>query len=509
MLRLPELRRPASRRPGSVASSSGSGRIQVTDPATRDHIAFLGLSERDLGHVGRWREVTEGVLDDLVDRFYAKVLAHAHTRRILNTFSSVERQRPMLSAFVRSLMSGVVDDAYVAYRVRVGRAHDEIGLDMLSYIAMYEVIRDVLKETVENAGATPREMSDFRISLARLIQLDIALTVQALADARQDRITLLQAEQSRTLESVSEVLRHMADRDLTLVWEDTDIPERYVSLQRDLNRSVENLRAAVQAFGGVSHTLLGSVTTLGEAATDVAAAAEITYSEVETVMDASDTSRANVEAVAASTEQMSATAREISAQLQQAVGVARAAVDKSDEAMGIMEGLSSSSQEIDQVVQLITKFADQTNLLALNATIEAARAGEAGKGFAVVANEVKHLASQTAQASNDIADKVRKVQDHARGTVDSIGEIKRVVDSLNDIAGGIASAMEEQSAATAEISRNVVEAAGGVSEVAEALERVGGRATDTSTAAATSVRAIDGIKTATDQLQQAMEGFLI
>ena len=94
----------------------------------------------------------------------------------------------MLSRFVRSLMSGVVDDEYVSYRVRVGEVHDRIDLDMAWYISMYEVIREFLKSTVQQAGATPEEMSAFRISLARVIQLDIAITVEALARSRQQRV---------------------------------------------------------------------------------------------------------------------------------------------------------------------------------------------------------------------------------------------------------------------------------------------------------------------------------
>ncbi|NJD18528.1 MAG: hypothetical protein FIA95_04505, partial [Gemmatimonadetes bacterium] len=188
-------RRTTKRTLSSQADPSARGAITVSDPVVLDRIRFLGVTEDDLSQIARWRRVTEGTLDALVDRFYAKILGHPVTRPVLERFSSVERQRPLLSAFVRSLMSGALDDRYVGYRIRVGEAHDRIRLDMAWYIAMYEVLRAHLEEAVEAAGATSDEMNRFRIALARVIQLDIALTVEALAQSRQRRIDALQHEQ--------------------------------------------------------------------------------------------------------------------------------------------------------------------------------------------------------------------------------------------------------------------------------------------------------------------------
>jgi methyl-accepting chemotaxis protein len=130
-----------------------------------------------------------------------------------------------------------------------------------------------------------------------------------------------------------------------------------------------------------------------------------------------------------------------------------------------MSKLGQSSQEIGQVVKVITSIAQQTNLLALNATIEAARAGEAGKGFAVVANEVKELARQTAKATEEIGNKIAGVQSDTGLAVSAIREIAGVIDKINEISTTIASAVEEQNAATGEISRNVGEAARGTADV--------------------------------------------
>ena len=129
---------------------------------------------------------------------------------------------------------------------------------------------------------------------------------------------------------------------------------------------------------------------------------------------------------------------------------------------------------------MITSIAEQTNLLALNATIEAARAGEAGKGFAVVANEVKELANQTAKATDEISSKIQAIQTDTEGAVDAIGEISMVINQINDISNTIASAVEEQTATTAEISRNVNEAATGSEEISRNISGVAQAAQDTS-----------------------------
>jgi len=197
------------------------------------------------------------------------------------------------------------------------------------------------------------------------------------------------------------------------------------------------------------------------------------------VAAAAEQSLANAQTVAGAAEQLSASIREIASQVEQSRQVVGEAVEAAGNASVAVGGLTEAMSAIDEVVKLIADIASQTNLLALNATIEAARAGEAGKGFAVVAHEVKLLATQTANQTQEISDRIGKVKDLAgrvdaaiRGTTDSIRGVET-------IAGSVAAAVEEQDAATREISRNVEQSAHAAREVSDRIVEVANEAQST------------------------------
>ncbi len=200
---------------------------------------------------------------------------------------------------------------------------------------------------------------------------------------------------------------------------------------------------------------------------------------------------ATVQAVASAAEELVASVREISRRVDDAAQFTSGAVTLSRKTNDIMQGLASSAERIGQVISLINSIASQTNLLALNATIEAARAGEAGKGFAVVASEVKTLASQTAKATAEIAAQIGTVQAGTGSAVDAIHEITSVINSINDVAAGIAAAIEEQGAVTQEISSNMLTAAQSVQGVTETMAII---VSSTEAANASTQRVLDASK---------------
>ena len=283
---------------------------------------------------------------------------------------------------------------------------------------------------------------------------------------------------TRPILSGVEFAKKMADGDLTHMLQIEQQDEIGV-LARALNTMGANLRAMFNEMTMGVQTLSSAATELSsisnqmsqgakqtlDKSDDVTAASEGMSAYMFSVESSMDQATANINTVATATEEMTSTIREIAGNAEKARGITNDAVSNAANITEKVNSLGRSAREIGKITETISAISAQTNLLALNATIEAARAGAAGKGFAVVANEIKELAKQTAEATEDIKSKIDGIQASTETNVTDIQKISGIIQNVNDIVSTIAEAIEEQSEATKDIARNIAQAAQGVQEV--------------------------------------------
>ena len=272
--------------------------------------------------------------------------------------------------------------------------------------------------------------------------------------------------------------------------------------ERERNAGASARQRAVETYvgefeGAVRKTLGELSEASGEmrkTSGDLSAVSRQTNDRVQVAGKASNDASMSVDSVAAAAEELSASINDISQQAAHAAGIASRAVTQARETDGTVQGLQKSAGRIGEVVGLINTIAQQTNLLALNATIEAARAGEAGRGFAVVASEVKSLASQTAKATEEISEQIADIQKVAGDAISAIQTIGGIIGEVNEVATAIAAAVQEQGAATQEITRSTQFAAQGTKNVSD---NITGVKSDADAAAA----AADNVKHASEMLE--------
>jgi methyl-accepting chemotaxis protein len=349
----------------------------------------------------------------------------------------------------------------------------EIRQSQKSYLDALEELITLQNNAAKEAGAAASDTANtattiIAVLLGTALVLSIALAIviirsitapvgkaSALAElmAKGDFTTKLDINQQDEIGLMAKSLNSMI--------------EQLASMIREIVGGVNQLTASSADMAAVSQQLTSAARDTSSRSETVAAATEEMNVNFQSVSAAMEQSTANVNMVASSTEEMTATVNEIAQNAEKARSISEAAVKQSRQTSEKMAELGASARKIGRVTETITEISEQTNLLALNATIEAARAGDAGKGFAVVANEIKELARQTAEATVDIKNQISEMQRTTAVTVEDIERISEVIVEINNVINGIATAVEEQSAASSEIAGNISQASQGIAEVNE------------------------------------------
>ncbi|MBR0851049.1 PAS domain-containing protein [Bradyrhizobium diazoefficiens] len=334
-----------------------------------------------------------------------------------------------------------------------------------------------------------RQLNDVMLNLVQ-DKFDNRIDVE-----RDDEI----GEALRNLQTIQTIIRFSRD--------EVEAVQRRAEARRkaDMAKLADGFEGAI---GEIVQTVSSAATQLEASAGTLSSTAGRARELATAVAVGSEEASTNVHSVASATEEMSSSTREIGRQVQESARIAGEAVGQARATTDRVSELSRAASRIGDVVELINAIAGQTNLLALNATIEAARAGEAGRGFAVVASEVKALAEQTAKATGEIGQQIGGIQAATQESVGAISEISDTIARLSEISSAIATAVEQQSAATQEIARNVEQAAQGTQQVSSSIADVQQGAAETGTASSQVLSAAQMLSSDSTRLRAEVGKFL-
>ena len=393
-----------------------------------ERLAYLNIDEECRSTLAETAPLIEAQLGAAIDGFYAHVGQWENLRALVGDAANIARLKKAQAIHWEGLLDGSFSLSFLENAVRIGQAHERIGLEPRWYIGGYAfVTSSVVPVLVAAYRRKPEKLTAALQAVIKAVFLDMDIAISVYQASGEDR----------------------RQTDMKLIAE-----------------SLEN------EIAGVLDQVLAHSGDVSDSATDMNQAMKAVQERAITVASAAEQATANVETSAKATENLTAAIDEIGGHADHSKEIAGRAVARAQHAAQTIQTLDEAAGQISKIVGLISDIAGQTNLLALNATIEAARAGEAGKGFAVVASEVKDLANQTSKATDDITAQVAHVQTVTDEAVVAIDAINETIAEMDKIASGISTSVAHQTATTKEISSNAVEAALGTRSVTSEVAAV-------------------------------------
>jgi methyl-accepting chemotaxis protein len=397
-----------------------------------------------------------------------------------------------------ALIRTAVNTANKAYQDAKDHAASELAsANRISFIAAVTVMLALIGSVIFTFIGVARPLTRLNGALGKIAGGE--LNVEIPGATRGDEV----GDIAKTVVVISKNAEQKARQEA-----EAQAQQEQVAAQRRKADMIQLADSFESAIGEIVETVSSASTELEASASTLTSTAGRSQELTTMVAAASEEASTNVQAVASATEELSSSVNEISRQVQESARMANEAVNQARTTNDRVGELSKAAARIGDVVELINTIAGQTNLLALNATIEAARAGEAGRGFAVVASEVKALAEQTAKATGDIGQQISSIQAATQESVGAIREISGTIERLSEISATIASAVEEQGAATQEISRNVQQAAQGTLQVSSNIADVQRGASETGSASSQVLSAAQSLSGDSNRLKTEVGKFL-